>query len=137
MISTRFRWYQLLKKIFSPYLGLFRPKFGPKFGIWLEARHRLIQFVWYHTFWFHSMVFELLLLVLFETDPPKRYFWRQKFVQKFGFQPISGHFLVFLFSYLSFPCYSLKSVGPIQISLVQSCFIRSKFMWIISPLKKS
>ena len=33
MISSKFRWYQLLKKIFGPYLGLFRPKFGPKFGI--------------------------------------------------------------------------------------------------------
>ena len=34
-------------------------------------------------------------------------------------------FSFFYFSYLSFPCYSLKSVGPIQISLVLFKFSRS------------
>ena len=33
-----------------------RPKFDPKFGIWLIAKHGLILFVWCYTFWFHSMV---------------------------------------------------------------------------------
>ena len=47
MISSRLRWY---------HLGLFRPKFGPKFDLQVIVRHWLILFVWCCTFWFYTMV---------------------------------------------------------------------------------
>ena len=46
------------KKNLDPDLGLFRPKFGPKFDFQLIVWHGLIQLVWCHTSWFHSMVFD-------------------------------------------------------------------------------
>ena len=66
---------------------LVRPKFGPKFGFWLIARHWLIQFVWCRTFWFYWLLHWLLLL-LFATYHKIGPFRRQKFGPKYGFQLI-------------------------------------------------
>ena len=53
----------------GPHLGPDGSKFDQKLGFWLIARHQIIQFVWFCTFWFHQMVFDYfwLLLMLFET----------------------------------------------------------------------
>ena len=108
MISSRFRWYQESKKNLGTHLGLFRPRFGPKFGFRLIARHRLIQFVRCHTFWFHSMVLDNLKL-----NTKLGSFRCQKF-QNMVFSLYGLRLILSEFTLTP----NFISVGPLQILLV-------------------
>ena len=123
MIYCRFRLYQEAKKL-RPPLGLSRPKCGQKFGFRVIARHRLIQLVRCHTFWFQSMAF-ITIDVIWKWPQNWGLAGVKNLVQNMVFS-LYGHKLKQHLSEFTLSP-NLISVGPLQNVLVFQKNLKNKW----------
>ena len=146
--SDWFQWYLITiggiedwPTSFGPKLGLFRPKFGLKFGFRLILQHWLIRYVWFFRFWFLSMLFNYhwCYLRLTQIFRPTITDFRPKFILKFGFHLIYWHqnvqflFLSTAFNVICIQNLQHKSNSNFYLLLFNISFLLC-FRWVQSDV---